>query len=403
MIRAFCLASILGMTGLMSAPTASADACETEYLPKALEAGLRQTNTAEQFQKALTEIDGYVSRCPDHPWINMIGADMDVRVYDVLLSGNNNQVTQQAFDYLLRAFDRSNKFIAVPIEDRQDNHMVPVGEGYGCVTHDMAHANRRDLLSKLMTLAKLGTVHPYLAAETPPACAGWLMSDSQTVGYAMKTEADLIFRPFLDAAADACSEIEATLSKAPVETQAYVYTNLVRSESITDPALVTELLLAARDARQAFLDRNGGKLGVAMDRFASKDLDSELRRHGVDPQAGILPRKQWFTSEHMRGEEMQFSLAWTLSDTWAGLAAEMEAGTKTLSSAGAAYTSFVSGVLAEGREAGLEAETRTAILYALAHMQESRVRSHKMDGYDLPPAWLFDTLMKIYGPQKEGE
>ncbi|MBY9065396.1 hypothetical protein K1X12_00710 [Hyphomonas sp. WL0036] len=378
------------------------DACETDHLPKALEASLRPTNTAEQFQQALTEIDGQVSRCPDHPWINMMGAVMDMRAYDVLVRGNNNQINQSALNYLVRAYDRSNKYIAAPAESRADRIAVQTGSGRGSLTYSAAAENRKDIVSKLMTLARLGTVHPYIAAETPPACTGWLAPDSQTVGYGMDTEADLIFRPFLDAAADACSDDPVKKDDTPVAVKAYAYTHLVRTGGVTDPAQAAGLLHAARDARDTYLYMNGGRFGIILSKITSKELDGLLRKHGVDAQAGLLPRQQWFTAEHIRGEEVAFSLAWTLSDTWAGLAAEIEAGDKTVASAATVYTNFVSGILAEGREAGLEGETRMVILHALSDVQESRVRTHRMGGYDLPPQWLFDVLKNTYGPQKEG-
>lgn len=390
------------LLGAIFAGPALADACETEHLPKALEASLRQTNTAEQFQQALTEIDGQVSRCPDHPWLNMMGALMDMRVYDVLLRGNNNQINQSALNYLIRAYDRSNKYIAVPAEDRKDRYAVVAGSQKGNLTYGAAADNRKAIIAALMQIAKLGTVHPYLSAETPLACKGWLAPDSQSVGYAMKTEADLMFRPFLEAAAKACSNDEAKKDDTPVGVKAYVYTHLVRTEAVTEPAHISDLLLAARDARDTYLDMNGGQFGIILPKITSNELDSLLRKHGVDPQAGLLPREKWFTADHMRGEEMQFSLAWALSDTWAPLAAEIEAGDKTVASAATDYTKFVSGILAEGREAEMEKETRTAILYALSHVQESRVRSHNMAGHDLPPEWLFQLLQNTYGLQKEG-
>lgn len=399
-LAALCLLAAPLMGG---AAQAEADPCETVHLPKALEASLRQTNTAEQFQQALTEIDGQVSRCPDHPWLNMMGALMDMRAYDVLVRGNNNQVNQSAVDYLIRAYGRSSKYIAVPSEDRQDRFGVQAGAQRGNLTYSAAADNRKAIITALMQIAKLGTVHPYLAAEAPPACNGWIASDSQTVAYAMKTEADLIFRPFLEAAAKSCSTDQTRKNDTPAGALAYSYTNLVRTGAITDPAQVRDLLLAARAARHTYFEMNHGQFGILLSKITSGELDSQLRKHGVDPQAGLLPRDQWFAGKRMSGDEVNFTLAWTLSDTWAGLAAEMAAGTKTLAEAGTAYTNFVSSIVAEGRAAGLEAETRAAILFALTNVQESRTRAHTMDGYDLPPPWLFDMLKKVYGPQKSEE
>ena len=57
MIRTFAVTTMLLMAILVSAPDASADACESEHLQKALKASLRQVNTSEEFQQAVTEID----------------------------------------------------------------------------------------------------------------------------------------------------------------------------------------------------------------------------------------------------------------------------------------------------------------------------------------------------------
>lgn len=384
-------------------PAAAAETCETEHLPKALEASMRQTNTAEQFQQTLTEIDGYVSRCPEHPWINMMGAVMDMRAYDILVRGNNNQINQTAFNYLIRAYDRSNVYISAPAEARQDRLGIQAGSRTAELTHSAATDNRKSIIAALMTIARLGTLHPYLAAETQPTCGGWLISDSQTIGYAMEKEADLIFRPFVDAAADACSIDGDQADSTPIAVKAYAYTHFVRKGAVSDPAQISELLIAARDARDVYLDMNNGQFGIVFSKATSGALDSQLRKHGVDPQAGLLLRAQWFKAEHINSEDMQFSLAWALSENWAGLAANITAGSTNLPAASTAYTNFVSGILAEGRAAGLEDETRTAILRALTDIQESRVRAHAMDGYDLPPEWLFDTLKNVYGPHNDVE
>lgn len=385
-----------------SATSAHADTCDTERLPQALETGMQQITSAAQLQKNLLEIDGHVGRCPDHPWINLMGAIMDIQVYDAMVRGSNNQINQDSYNYLLRAFSRSNKFIEVPAENRQDRLAVPLpGGGVGQLKYEAASTNRMTIIEMLMQIARLGSVHPYLAAETPPACSGWLNSDTQTVGYAIKKEADLIFQPFMDAAAAACRDPEEIRLRLPLAVTARTYANLVGQEEVAEPEKIRELLEKARAARDAYLD--GRDFDIFYSKFDNGRLDTQLRKHGIDPQAGLLPRDLWFTPEHIRSEKMVFSLAMALSEEWAGIAARMAAGSETASSGGALYTRFAYAVLNEGRAAGLEDETRGALRSALRDVQESRVRAPAMDGQELPPQWLFDTLLKTAAALPSGD
>ncbi|PKP81040.1 MAG: hypothetical protein CVT79_12230 [Alphaproteobacteria bacterium HGW-Alphaproteobacteria-18] len=373
-----------------AATSAHADTCDTERLPQALETSMQQITSAGQLQKKLLELDGHVSRCPDNPWINLMGAAMDMQVYDAMVQGTNNQITQDSYNYLLRAFARSNAFIAVPAENRRDQLAIPLPSGgVGQLKYEAASTNRRTIIESLMQIARLGSVHPYLAAETPPVCDGWLNSDTQTIGYASKTKADLIFQPFLDGAAAACWNSEE--GRLPLAVTAKTYANLVGRDEVTEPEKIRELLEKAEAARDAYLE--GRDFDIFYSKFDSGRLDNQLRKHGVNPQAGLLPRDLWFTTQHMRSEKMHFSLAMALSEEWAGIAARMAAGTETQSSAGALYTRFVYAVLNEGREAGLEEETRAALRFALKNVQESVVRAPAMDGQELPPQWLYDVLM----------
>ena len=61
----------------------------------------------------------------------MMGAAMDMRTYDVLVRGNNDQINQSALNYLTRAYDRSNKYIAAPVESRLDRIAVQTGSVSG--------------------------------------------------------------------------------------------------------------------------------------------------------------------------------------------------------------------------------------------------------------------------------
>ncbi|MFN3312214.1 MAG: hypothetical protein ACK46Q_01940 [Hyphomonas sp.] len=394
-------AALAVLASVFVAGAAQADVCSTEIVPEALEATLRQISTAEQFQQAIQEMDAYVTQCPEDPWINLMGASMDVRVYETVVANNNKQINQDAYNYLIRAFARSDQFIAVPAENRRDQLAVPLPSGgVGQLKFEAASANRRTIIEALMLIARLGNFHPYIAAETPPACDDWLNSDTQTIGYAMRIKADLIFQPFLDAAAEACRNSEESRLRLPLAVTATTYANLVGRDEVTEPEKIRELLGKAKDARAAYLE--GRSFDTFYSKFDSGRLDHQLRKHGVDTQAGMVAREFWFTPEHMRSETMQFSLAWALSEEWAAISEKIAVEGITLSSAGALYTRFVYGVLTEGREAGLEAETRAALRSALRDVQESRVRAFSMADYDLPPQWLHDTLMKTTEPAQMG-
>jgi hypothetical protein len=224
------------------------------------------------------------------------------------------------------------------------------------------------------------------------------MSDTQTVGYAMETEADLIFRPIIVAAAEACRGEGNDRLPLAVASQAYV--RLVERGAITTRSDISKALLKARDYRDAYLSRGGFDFHYS--KFDADRLDRELRKHEVNPMAGRLAREQWFTEEHFGSEKMQFSLAWALSEEWAAISEKLAKGEIELAAGGTQYTRFVYDVLKDGREAGKEAETKAALRTALSDVQQSRVRAIAMADCELPPQWLYDMLMKTAAAPPEG-
>lgn len=392
-------AALLGML-VSVAGTAAADDCTGTLRTDAVTVTLRPVATGDQLQAALTDIDAIVAQCPADPWINALGAEMDLRVYNALLAANNNQVNQQAFDFLQRAFARSTLFQEAPAEARQDILSIRTEHGTGNLTYSFASTNRKSILQIWMAMARLGQVHPYFKAETPKTCGGWLMSDTQTVGYAMETEADLIFRPFIDAAAEACRG-EGSRDRLPLAVASQAYVRLVEREAITFRSDVSKALLKARDYRDAYLSRGGFDFHYS--KFDAERLDKELRKHEVDPMAGRLARELWFAPDHLGSEKMQFSLAWALSEEWAAISEKLAKGEIELAAGGTQYTRFVYDVLKDGREAGKEAETKAALRTALSDVQQSRVRAIAMADYELPPQWLYDMLMKTAAAPAEGD
>lgn len=392
-------ATLLGAL-VLATGSAAADDCTGGLRAEALGVSLMPLATVQDLQAALNDMDLFVSDCPQDPWINALGAEMDMRVYNQLVAANNNQVNQQAFDYLQRAFVRSDVYMSAPAEARQNVHRVQTQNGYGDLTYSATSTNRANIIKALMLLAKLGQVPPYLKAETPKTCTGWLSSDAQTVGYAIEAEADLVFRPFLEAAAAACGGAGEVRDRTPLAVVARGYYRLVDKGAATDPALVQELLLKAREYRDAYLE--GRSSDMLYSEFDVDRLDRALRQHGVDPMAGLLPREQWFTPQNIGGTKMQYSLAWALSEEWAGLAAQMADEGLPLPRAGTLYTTFVYDVLREGREAGGERQTRAVLRTALRDVQESRVRADAMADYDLPPQWLYQAITNGLEPQPAG-
>lgn len=390
-------AGLLGMV-LCAAGSASADDCTGTLRTNAVSATLRPVATGDQLQAALTDIDAIVAQCPADPWINALGAEMDLRVYNALLAANNNQVNQQAFDFLQRAFARSDVYMNTAADMRGEVFAIQTEHGKGNLTHSFASTNRKSILQIFMAMARLGQVHPYFKAETPKTCTGWLMSDTQTVGYAMETEADLIFRPFIDAAAEACRGESNDRLPLAVASQAYV--RLVERGALTFRSDISKALLKARDYRDAYLSRGGFDFHYS--KFDADRLDRELRKHGVDPMAGRLPREMWFAPEHLGSELMQFSLAWALSEEWAGISEKMHTGNIPAADAGVLYTRFAYEVLAEGRVAGKEAEAKAALRKALSDVQESRVRALAMADYELPPIYVYNVLMKVFAVEPAG-
>lgn len=382
-------AGLLGIV-LCAAGSAWADDCTGTLRTGAVSAALRPVTTGEQLQAALKDLDAIVAQCPADPWINALGAEMDLRIYNALLAANNNQVNQQALDFLQRGLARSDVYMNTAADMRGEVYAIQTEHGKGNLTHSFASTNRKSILQIFMAMARLGQVHPYFKAETPKTCTGWLTSDSQTVGYAMETEADLVFRPFIDAAAEACRGEGNDRLPLAVASQAYV--RLVERGALTFRSDVSEALLKARDYRDAYLSRGGFDFHYS--KFDADRLDRELRKHEVDPMAGRLAREQWFTEEHFGSEKMQFSLAWALSEEWASISEKLAKGEIELAAGGTQYTRFVYDVLKDGREAGKEAETKGALRTALSDVQQSRVRAIAMADYELPPQWLYDMLMK---------
>ncbi len=387
-----CIAAGVMAAFIWASGSAAAEDCADTLRTEALGVSLRPVTTGGELQAALTDMDALATRCPEDPWINALGAQMDLRVYSALLANNNNQMTQQAFDFLHRAFLRSSLYGNTPAEERREVVGLQTPHGRGGLSHSAATSVRQEIMGVFLAMARLGQMHPYLESETPLTCNAWMRVDSQAIGYPLQSQGDLVLLPFVDAAAEACREAPETWMRTPLAVAAQAYTRLVQKGVITEASAIRDSLLKARANRDAYLATEG------FDAFYSKleagQLDAELRKHGVDPMAGRIARGLWFAPEHLGSEAMQFSLAWGLGETWGPLAARMQTEGLPHATADAEYTRFVYEVLAEGRAAGKEEETKAALRKALTDVQTYRVRALAMENYDAPRAVTYTTLMK---------
>jgi len=374
-----------------AAGSAAAEDCAGTRRTEALGVSLRPVTTGAEFQAALTDMDALATRCPEDPWINALGAQMDLRVFSALLANNNNQMSQQAFDILHRAFLRSSLYGNAPAEERPEVVGLQTPHGRGGLSHSTATGVRQEIMGVFLAMARLGQMHPYLDAETPQTCNAWTRVDSQAIGYALQSRGDLVLLPFVDAAAEACREAPETWMRTPLAVAAQAHTRLVQKSVITEASAIRDSLLKARAYRDAYLAAEG--FDAYYSKFEAGVLDTELRKHGVDPMAGRIARALWFAPEHLGSEVMQFSLAWALSETWGGLAARMQAEGLNYAAADAEYKRFVDALLAEGRAAGKEEETKAALRKALTDVQTYRVRALAMADYEAPREIVYTALM----------
>lgn len=393
-------AALIGALVIAAGSAGAEEDCAGAVRTEALGVNLRPVTTGAELQTAMTDMDALAARCPQDPWINAMGAAMDLRIYSALMNANNNQMNQQAFDILHRAFLRSNRYGEAPDEARREVVGLQTPHGRGGLSHDAASGVRREIMGVFLAMARLGQMHPYLKAEAPLTCNIWLRVDSQTIGYALQSQGDLVLLPFIDAAAEACREDPKTYRRTPLAVAAQAHTRLVQKGAITDASAIRDSLLKARAYRDAYLATEG--FDAFYSKYEAGVLDGELRKHGVDPMAGRIARELWFTPEHLGSETMQFSLAWALSETWAGLAAKIETEGLSQATADAEYTRVVYEVLAEGRAAGQEEEAKAALRKALGDVQHHRVRALAMADYDVPRFVIYTALINALAAAPTG-
>ncbi|MEX1251790.1 MAG: hypothetical protein WEA77_11410, partial [Hyphomonas sp.] len=177
------LAGLAAAALAIAAPAALADDCDAVTVPRAVTLLQQVTQPGVSFAEQMALMDSYVESCPDHAWINALGGELDVMVFRTLRASNGGVVNQEAFNFLGRAFQRSNKFQEGPDEGRKSRyHIFGVNSGTH-LDYSLASDSRRAIVEALVQLALAGTVHPYLKPVAPVEYKGWLGPDAQTVSY----------------------------------------------------------------------------------------------------------------------------------------------------------------------------------------------------------------------------
>lgn len=385
------------LLGASVTPAALADDCDTKVMPAALEVALAKTQTGEAFVQLVGKMDGYVSACPDHPWVTFMGAELDMRAYQAVTALNGGAPNQEAVNYLVRAFQRSGVFYEASEEARKERYHVRTPSNQQAnLTYSSVSDVRRSVLLGLMQVGRMGTMHPYLSGADVGACTGWLTSDAQKVAYAIETKADLIFLPFVDAAAEACRNPDKIGDRLPLAMKAYLYLRLVQKELVTEPEDIRAKLRTAKEAEQAYL--GGRKHDFFFTEFNGRELDKLMRAHAVSygDQPTLVPRELWFTPQHISRPETAYTIALILSDKWSPIAAGTTRDSpETVTAMRIAFNSFITALRAEGDQAGLKMETHKTLRAAIDAFQSGEVRTDEMKGVPGMPDWQYTLLMTV--------
>lgn len=377
------------------------DACETLILPRTLEAiqTVIQDGTTLAEQAGL--MDGYVQQCPDHAWINVLGGELDMMIFKGLREANGGVPTQDGVNYLMRAFLRSNVFQAGSHETRNDRYNIITNHSsYNRLEYSIASGSRRGILDELATLARAGTVHPYLAGKTPPVCGGWLTADTQTISYQIKTPQDMVLLPFVEAAAEACRGGKTQSDRFPLALKAKAYMTLIEKGAVTDPAEIERILIAADQDATAFLGQDAYRT-LYFDEGDAKRLVTLLRKYGVHagPGEAIVDRALWFTREYIGSEVAIRSIVYSLDDYWTPLAAgDTEAPGEEVARARNRMTAYLIELNKEGAAAGFKDEASAMLREAVTAFHKREIISPKMESRKDMPPFLYDIVIRILTP-----
>lgn len=397
---ALCAAALLAEAALPAA--AEDNTCELLNLPRALEAVQSVIKDGATLGAYVPQMDSYVKDCPDHAWINALGGELDLIVFRGLRNANGGVPTQDAVNYLSRAFVRSDVFQTGPDTGRNGRYNIATSHSfYGKLEYSFASNSRKAIIEELVTLALAGTVHPYLAAATPAECKGWLTSDAQTISYKIDTAAQLPMLPFVEAAAEACRNQPARTDRLPLSLLAKTYIRLVDKGQVTDPAEVERMLLAAEKNAREYLGEDEFHT-FYFDESDVNKLKSLLRKHGVHsgPGEAVIDRSLWFTAQYIGSEAAIRSIVYSLDDYWTPLAAgDTDAPGEEVAKARNRMTAYLIELNKEGAAVGFKDETGAMLREAVTAFHKREIISPKMEGRKDMPSWLYDILIRILTPQ----
>lgn len=389
MIRSLVVA-VLGIASLVGSP-AHADNCDADILPRALGIALVKPVNAQALLTQAREMDGYVQACPEHPWINMLGANTNMMLFRALLQANNGSFNQDAVNQLAQAFARTQKYYGAPAALRHDRIRVSTPSGIGNLTYGAAAKSRSEVIQGLMALARVGVMHPYLGGKEPLSCDGWLMSDTQTVTFAITSEKDRLYLPFIDAAAQACRNASSRFQRLPQAMQARAYMTIVqKGDGLDDPERQRLLEVASR-AAQDYIEGHG--YDVHFPQSAGSTLDALRVKYAGGE---TLNPDDWFTPDRIESPQVVHAMALTLNQYWTPEAAGVtDASSDAVAKARAQIGVQLFRMRQQGQQAGLGAQTSASLKRALSAFQSGDIRTSETK--DLPglPQSLFDSLSKL--------
>lgn len=401
MMRSLLSSAIFAAAALtFAAPAALAEDCDKDILPRAYVVIQTVTQPGAVLGDKMDMMDSHVNRCPDHAWINALGGELDFMIFRTLRANNGGVVHQDAYNFLGRALQRSNVFKAGPIEDQQSRYNVLLNQFGAHLDYSVASNSRKAIIESLAQLALAGTVHPYLKAEDPLACEGWVTSDAQTLGYMVKVAKDQVLLPFVEAAAEACRMAPYRMDRLPLSVLVVAYSKLIENEEVTDPAEIERLLIAARRAADDFMSDDGYHT-LLFSESDDRKLTGLIRKHGVPTGGGpaTIDRSLWFKPEYIGSEVAIRSVAYAFSEYWTPLAAgETGAPLEEVAKARNVLTSYIYQLRKQGTEAGLEIETSAMLREALTAFQSGDLRTPDTLDRTAIPLWFYDFLIKTLTP-----
>lgn len=397
---ALCAAALLSSLAL---PAIADDAtCETEKLAAALESVQGVIKDGTTLAAYVPQMDSYVKDCPNQAWINVLGGELDLMTYRGLRNANGGVPTQDGVNYLARAFERSNVFYTGPDETRNRRSNIATSYNfYNNLDYSIASDSRGAIIDELATLARAGTVHPYLSGTAPLECKGWLTSDAQNVSYDIDEASDMVLLPFVEAAAEACRAAPTRGDKLPLSLLAKVYIRLVDTGVVSDPAEVQRMLLAAEKNASDYLGEDEFHQ-FYFDEFDVNRLKGLLRKFGVHsaPGEAVIDRSLWFAREYIGSEAAIRSIVYSMDDYWTPLAAgDTEAPVEEVARARNRMTAYLLELNKEGGAAGVQEQASAMLREAVTAFHTREIISPKMaNRKDMPP-WLYNVLINILTPQ----